>query len=1153
MSEKLLYMRSYALDGGINNNTADIAIGPQSIDSMSLSNNSKNISYGRRFGITSRYGIMPVPGHCTQEIVSTIGYGENTNQKIYGLAGLELVQATAANGSVPMDNNVVIFGAIIVNVRMDNSIVSSQIFLPTGDILCPVVYWICGRLVSGSTYEICLVPSINYSGTVSNPEVLSSYLEGGAGFGGSRASVTFGGTTEIDKTFKAIDRLHTSDLLNFKQYDASADSSNTVISHAPFAQIKARIQTNIREFIGVQTNAAIDAFQGGDPGATPRSIAFGYYCTPYWLSKKITDNSSIGLTLSLSSDGVNYLLAVQKTWNIITKFGPASTTTISGGLNKNRSVAVDGVNSFGGFLKYGTSLVWSNNGQPYTNDALTYFGRVENRPNTSDAEMFAICLNGKPKIVLFNNDLRDSTYNGTVRGNYSAVFRSGHGNDLQQWIDPTETFWKPRMYQTTDVSLPSGTTRYTEATAAAPQPLEKQTCFRRAPLFKVGTDTENISNAGFLTLQTTYEISYSIYNAITGKESNVGVPIKVFHGTPYTSPHNYVIHRSAGRPYAFGASAPDVGNTHSYLPNLPDMFPDLDSSAIIKMPLNLIYYRIYYRELGSFEWLFAGEHSFAKVYFEINSEEVTVGSSTPIGPVGGQPGGFNDYSDLPKDTYIDVKGFGDRLFWLTKGSLRYSMRTDKLSYPARNFYPCADGEFKGMIEHYFAGQSKQSGRLVVFGTEGIYDGSFTGDLKYAQVRVSATSQPQNVQLDGSDFELSRRGSDTAFSGRSACVAEGVLFFMGPTGIFADSGVDLPTKISQQLEPDYFTSYNKTRTKEFHAYFNKKCREILFFYVPESTSDGYKMKAWVFSLRTQTFTQYFYRNEIPWAQNLNWTDFVRQGNLGGYRTLIGQRTGTAGKTRVFFHDDDCNGGDSQPGYEFLVKALTKIGGNQIRLDIAAGFLGNTAVIPIGTPVGIKDTTNWIGYSGSQNLDGLYSVKAVGTSPANSITIEVPTATYAALSSVSFIPSQQFPLYVGTDPSITPSISSSAIESTIETQYLCPISMDLWSSFRYAHLLINPTDAQSGDLIPTVALQWRMNHEIGGFSDTKNLPLTKLQSGETTTQLYVDLLNSNMTTTGQAIKYKFTYNQLYQRYTLFTFTTRYQDKGEGEIKYYQRDNA
>jgi len=1155
MSEKLFYMRSLSLRAGINVNNADISIGPEEIDGLPLSENSKNISYGRRAGITTRYGIMPVPGHCTQEPYRTLDVGEYDGAIMYGIAGLELSQSAMANGAPVISSRTALFGAVVINVRMSTDISTAAAMNPTGNALRPVVYWIIGS----NSNELCLAPSIYSAGGTTYPEVLASYLEGAAGFGGSRASnpTTVGTANDANKAFKAIDRLHSLDLSTLKVYDPLIDGNLAVVAAIPFAQIKSRIVTNIREFVGWQANAGLTAeAYVGTPGGTPRPISFGFVGTPYWC-QTTSDKSAIGITLSMVSNGVNYNGAAQKNWNIISNLAASSTTTLSAGLNKNRSKKFED-DVFNGHLKYGASLTWVASGT-YANDAKLLFGRVENKPYTSSVDIVAMCVNGKPKVVLFNNDLRDSTYNQTLLGNYTSAARSGHGNDLQQWIDPTNTLWKPKTHTTYDVAFPSDTYRYTETFAGAGVPLEKQTSFKRAPLFTVGTDTESTSDDGFLTLETTYELSYSIYNAMTGKESNVGDPIKVFHGNPYTESHNYVVHRSAGLPYAFGTSTPSTGMTHSYLPNLNELFPDCETSAIESLPINFLYFRMYYREIGGFEWIFAGEHSFAKVYFELWGEDVTIGSSTPVGPPGGQPGAFNDYSDLPADYYIDVKGFNDRLFWLTKGAIRYSLKNDKFSYPMRNFYPCPDGEFRGMIQHYFSGQSEQDGRLVVFGSEGIYDGKFTGQFDYMQVRVSATAEPQSVPLEGSDFKLFRRGSDTAFSGRSACIAEGTMFFMGPTGIYADNGVGLPQKISQPIEPDYFSSFNKARTKEFHAFFNKKCREVLFFYIPASTSDGYKMRAWVFSLRVGQFTQYTYRNEIPWAQNLEWTDFAIQNtSVGGSRIMIGQRlgdnTGYGYHTRPYFHDDDCEGGDSHNGYEFLVKTLTKMGSNQIKLDLALGTTTDTSVIPLGTKVGIQASTSHGALTSSQNIDGLYNVKAVGTSPNNSITVEVSAAVYAALTSpISFESFRQFPIFVGTDTATTPSIMPSTIECTLETEYLCPVSLDLWSRFRYVHLLINPTDSHPGDATTEVSLVWRMNHEIGAYSDTKTLPVTRLATNETTTQIYVDLLNSQMTAEGQAIKYKFTYNQLYQRFTLFSMTTRYQDQGEGEVKYYQRENA
>ncbi len=70
--------------------------------------------------------------------------------------------------------------------------------------------------------------------------------------------------------------------------------------------------------------------------------------------------------------------------------------------------------------------------------------------------------------------------------------------------------------------------------------------------------------------------------------------------------------------------------------------------------------------------------------------------------------------------------------------------------------------------------------MVVFGSQETYSGRFTGNQLQSPVQVS----PDNVAtfpVDGSDFVIESRTTITSFSSRSAIVAEGELYYWGPTG------------------------------------------------------------------------------------------------------------------------------------------------------------------------------------------------------------------------------------------------------------------------------------------------------------------------------------------------------------------------------------
>jgi len=59
---------------------------------------------------------------------------------------------------------------------------------------------------------------------------------------------------------------------------------------------------------------------------------------------------------------------------------------------------------------------------------------------------------------------------------------------------------------------------------------------------------------------------------------------------------------------------------------------------------------------------------------------------------------------------------------------------------------------------------------------------------------------QHFPVDGTDFRVDTWTSITAFSYRSAVVADGILYYWGFTGVYRDVGNEIPEKISYNLEP-----------------------------------------------------------------------------------------------------------------------------------------------------------------------------------------------------------------------------------------------------------------------------------------------------------------------------------------------------------------
>jgi hypothetical protein len=1118
MLEGLKSIVSAALNAGINVNAADVTMGPDAINALPFTRDTYNWSAGRAAGWTTRYGIFPVPGHNSNEDGDAIDSGVLSGYAVRGLVAAE--QTPAAHTTADYDvygRRKFLLGAAVV-----------QLPVGTGDKSVPVVYWISTR-TSGANHQIDLLPSTSVVAGGQRMGV-RSHLE--AGVGGGTAVLSFvAGDDEIDRTLRAIDRLHTTDLTSLRKIPAD------FTKYLRWTILQTSVETNLREFVG--TNPAADITV--DTAGLPVDVYFNMAGSPYWNNGR-SQRRSIGLDVSLSGSAA--LATAPKKWAAKAYLSEAA-GDLTGDPVVNRSQT--GVADVLGGVLYASDLAnatYSTSGAYPAAGSTHIFGRVDDQPSTVPLTVIAM-VTDRPLIAAINPLLRDSTEADTTS---TAADPPDGGNDFVQWIDPTANMWAPRLFNT----ALNGTlgSRYPETQAAAGVAIAKQTCWQNAPAYIFGTNTSNVVTAvgGALAANTTYEYGYAVYNALTGKESNVGSPAKAF----VAAANSAIRVQIPMNPLMFGAQT-----SNTQFPAIPELFDEGSAAVQAAVPFNYLAYRLYYRELGSFEWLYAGEASFASVYFEPFAEALYIGKTGAVGPSGGQPQGYNDYGDLPVDDYIDVISFQGRLFWMTKQMIRYSNGDDVLSYATRNYLPCPSGEFRGGLVHFFPGSENQDGRIVVFGSDGNYDVRETGEYVQEQVRVSATAQPVALPLDGSDITLSVRSSDTAFSGRCAVAAEGVVYFMGPTGIFRDDGVDVPKRISQAVEPDYFDAYDKTATDEFFAYYNKRSREILFFYRPsginpELNEAGYKTKAWVYSLRTErwaegvrgAFCQYGYTALIDWAQDLDVTKFEEVAHGPGIRTLIGARREAASTvSRPYYHDDDCDGGDYKPGDEMMVKEVTKPDASTLRLWLADGYSSTilNAVVAGTTKISVAGSSTYGDMPTAASVDGYYTVKA---KDAVAATIDIAiTGSMGSVSATAFTPDQYFPVFVE---------GYHDVACVLDHNYIAG-SKGLfgWVMFRFFHMLFKPVRRRHGDATPRMTVAWQANHQIGETASSKSLPLFGINTRETTSQIVADVPSDAMQAEGQAVKATLTYNQIAGRWTLYFLAHHYDDKGAGEIMHYQRN--
>lgn len=443
------------------------------------------------------------------------------------------------------------------------------------------------------------------------------------------------------------------------------------------------------------------------------------------------------------------------------------------------------------------------------------------------------------------------------------------------------------------------------------------------------------AGSGFLRRNRSYQFTYAIYDYTTNYETNVGDPALVVTGND----DNVCLYVFLAATVNLGAPS-STNAIQNRIPaarqlRLPVFFNW--APANINNDYNLIYenyqeLRFYYREEGTFEWLPAGSISATEYGFNPDYPEFALCRAPVAGLPGGQPGGFIDYSPLPQDEWNDVAIFQDRVWWSSDKSVHYSMRNNAIAYPARNSIACPKGSFRGLTVHNFYGQAEQRGRVVIWGSEEYYYIENTGTQQYAPVRVSIDSVG-SFPVDGSEYSVFTRGSITAFSSRAAVVAEGILYFWGSQGVFADDGVGVPKKISQVLGIELQELYDHNRTLEIHASYNPVSKEVVWLYRREGSDDTFAL---VWSHEFAKFLPWKMQKSVDWMLPISIEDGETTGRLSGQRMLAAIRENDV--QRAVFFDSKCKSGDIPFGAELLVKLITTIDAINFiyELELAAGF-------------------------------------------------------------------------------------------------------------------------------------------------------------------------------------------------------------------------
>jgi hypothetical protein len=542
-----------------------------------------------------------------------------------------------------------------------------------------------------------------------------------------------------------------------------------------------------------------------------------------------------------------------------------------------------------------------------------------------------------------------------------AIFRDERDADnrMIQYCDPTATRLKDtrtmdgaNSYKENGLEKATGWAYFPSYTEATPLTADSAAAYDGAIHVTLGAADSGLLRKGLI-----YEVAYSLYDASTGTETNVCTPAKFETGTDDFVAFSIFRNEQDG-----GTFTERLGRDCSIpMQKVPDE------------KVNYFAYRVYYRPFGSQEWLPAVQVWAVDLLFNGQNKVIWAAKAALGATIGGSPGQFNDYSPLPIDDWFDTAVFQNRFFWCSQKQAIFSLRNNALAYPLRNAISLPSGEFRGLTVHVFYGQSEQNGRVVFWASDAQYEGRFTGTPILWPVSVSPNYIAE-FPLDGSDFIVQFRSSITAFSSRAAVVAEGALFFWGESGIYADSGVQPPNKISGPLEPWIGDVADGTKIKDIHCIYNDRTKEVIWFYTPK-IFQGFLTEAIVFNAEKNAFSRYGFATTIDWSQNVTFTqEGARKRLTCGKRSLLGHSFALFPQRCVFFDEKNATG-DLKHGREFLVKEVQALADGS-RLILADGFdIPSFADIPVGAEFLISQAFE---YTESENAyDNRYTITDIGT--------------------------------------------------------------------------------------------------------------------------------------------------------------------------------
>ncbi len=715
--------------------------------------------------------------------------------------------------------------------------------------------------------------------------------------------------------------------------------------------------------------------------------------------------------------------------------------------------------------------------------------------------------------VLINDDelVCDSSYRlilFAAQGAYAYAVQDWErdfSGRIAQTMSLTNRMQVPQIYTTTEIN---STSLYKEYGYA------QSTCFEQwpsfdgtTPLVASSTSTATVdpvyqvtvgpANSGILRSNTAYEFTFSVFDKQFGTETNVGKPAKFLTGA------NDFVAITLKRDQTIAGVFQQVA-----LPSfITDFYWSKTSSGGISYGNscgNFIEIRFYYRPLGSYEWLPALFIDFPQWNAWPDYKIIWACQGAIAALPGGQPGGFVDNSQLPDDTYDCTVNFKNRAFWLSAKNLVFSKQNNPFAYPIGNSAPAPTGGYRGAIIHTYRGQSEQESRLVIFGQKETYIGRFTGIFNQMPVQVSPSTSA-NFDIDGSDFTIEPWTSVTAFSYRSAVVADGDLYYWGPQGIYMDNGVGNPEKISKHLEPNIFNLYDPSLTAEIHCHYDERTKDIIWFFPP--LGNNTISYALTYDIENGEFFIDRFKCKVDWAQRVDTTNAGVTQGTNGLRTVIASRQSSSSLVqRGYFFDQINRSGDWSPTRELLARQVTTPGVSSIKkieFDLALNA-ANFATIAVGDTIAIQQFKSYTGQATGDDM--LCKVTEVNTG-GSYLLVKVPDG--ATLPNVSLAPKFYFPIW----HKAANGDGLNGIPWEWHTKYWLAAGVNDPMLFMWLYLFFKYTPWFKS-VLNSINVAYRTPSGGDFITDVVNL----VDNSDTNCQIYHALRQGQRNNQGQAIKFK-----------------------------------